>query len=170
MGAAICTGDRWVAVPSEGGHALVAPRTLREVELLKAAMGITLQPVCWEDLLSGKGLPLLHQAVCAVDGVAYEPKTAAQITASQMPDCIATLHSFCELLGRAAGDLALMFAARGGVYLKGGVLDYLKDFLPTSNFRAAFEDKGDYSNYMKTIPTYNVLLHQMALLGCAAAR
>jgi len=165
----------WHAIPCEGGHASVAPTTGREAALLQAAWGLGLKHVCWEDFLSGTGLPLLHHAVCLVDGFAYQTLTPAQIGEAALvqadPAALATLTTFCDLLGSAAGDLALMTGARGGVYVKGGVLDRVlelaPDFLRRSNFRQNFCAKGAYSGYMQNIPTWFITTQQLALRGCA---
>jgi glucokinase len=167
----------WHAIPSEGGHASAAPANASETALLKAAWELGLQHVCWEDFLSGTGLPLLYQCVCHSHGYDFAPKTPADITNGALNErneaCLATLLIFCELLGSAAGDLALMTGARGGVYVKGGVLDRVLEldphFLTASNFRKHFEAKGAYSSYLRSIPTWFITTEQLALRGCAAA-
>ncbi len=170
----------WHALPCEGGHASLAPTTAREAVLLQAAWDIVPQAaggshLCWEDFLSGTGLPLLHRAVCAVDDLPYLALLPSQIGEAALlhadAACLATLQTFCAMLGSAAGDLALMTGARGGVYIKGGVLDRMlelaPDFLAQSEFRLRFEAKGGYANYMQAIPTWFIKTPQIALRGCA---
>ena len=165
----------WHAMPCEGGHASVAPANAREAALLQAAWDMGSEHVCWEDWLSGTGLPLLHRAVCAVDGLVYQSLTPAQMGEAALlhkdTACLATLQTFCALLGSAAGDLALMMGARGGVYIKGGVLDRMlelaPDFFTQSTFRARFEAKGAYQAYLQSIPTWFIKTPQIALRGCA---
>jgi glucokinase len=167
----------WQAIPSEGGHVSIAPANDRDAALLKAAWELGLQHVCWEDFLSGTGLPLLYQCVCHSHGYDFAPMTPAQITNGALKTgdepCLATLLIFCDLLGSAAGDLALMTGARGGVYIKGGVLDRVLEldphFLTASNFRKRFEAKGAYSGYLQSIPTWFITTEQLALRGCATA-
>jgi glucokinase len=166
---------KWHAIPCEGGHASFAPNNSREAAILKAAWTIEPRHICWEDFLSGTGLPLLHLAVCSVDGFKGALRKPTEITQAAFTDndaaCLATLHIFCELLGSVAGDLALMVGARGGVYIKGGVLDRVleiePDFLQRSRFRERFEAKGAYSAYLQTIPTWFITAQQLALRGCA---
>lgn len=57
--------------------------------------------------------------------------------------------------------------ARGGIYIGGGVIGRLDDYFAQSGFRAAFEAKGRFENYMKRIPTYVIRAEQPALIGCA---
>ncbi len=180
----------WYAMPCEGGHASVAATNEREALLLQSAWKFAYETsgashskthesvpahCCWESLLSGTGLPLLHRAVCLTDGFDYEVRTAEQIgfgaLKEKSPPCVATLATFCELLGSAAGDLALMMGARGGVYIKGGVLDRMLEmdlnFFKHSKFRERFEAKGAYAGYLQAIPTWFIKTPQLALRGCA---
>ena len=54
----------------------------------------------------------------------------------------------------AAADLALITGAYGGVYIAGGIVPACIDVIRTSGFRARFEDKNRYTNYMRAIPTW----------------
>ena len=57
----------WVALPGEGGHATLAPHDAFEDAVLAQARRHHAH-VSAERLLSGIGLPLLHEAVAAADG------------------------------------------------------------------------------------------------------
>ena len=59
------------------------------------------------------------------------------------------LALFVTCLGRTAGDLALVFKSRGGVFLTGGIAQKIVPALKTANFRAAFEDKAPHSALMR---------------------
>ena len=76
---------------------------------------------------------------------------------------------FCGFLGSVAGDLALTLGARGGIYIGGGVMKHLRSHLPRSGFRAAFEDKGRFSEYLRTIPTWLIQAENAGLRGAATA-
>jgi glucokinase len=76
---------------------------------------------------------------------------------------------FCAGLGTAAGNLALTFGARGGVYLAGGILPQLGEFLAASEFRARFESKGRLSAYVRPIPAFVIAAANPGLLGAAVA-
>ncbi|EJZ21954.1 glucokinase, partial [Rhizobium sp. Pop5] len=67
-------------------------------------------------------------------------------------------------LGRVAGDLAMVFMARGGVYLSGGISQKIIPALKKPEFRLAFEDKAPHSALLRTIPTY-VVTHPLAALA-----
>jgi glucokinase len=65
------------------------------------------------------------------------------------------------MLGTIAGNAALMFGARGGVYIAGGIAPRFADFLARSQFRARFEGKGRLQTYLAPIPT-SVIVHVAA--------
>ena len=78
-----------------------------------------------------------------------------------------TLDRFCLILGAVAGDLALSFGARGGVFVSGGIAPRIADRLAASGFRARFEGKGRMSDYLSAIPTYLVVHPYPAIVGAA---
>ena len=46
------------------------------------------------------------------------------------------------MLGTFAGNVALTFGARGGVYIAGGIAPRITDFMAQSKFRVRFEQRG----------------------------
>jgi len=172
MGFVVRHGGRWLVLPSEGGHANLASTDPLEAEVL----GFLLQRfefVGWETVLSGPGLVNLYQAVCEVWGAAPEVDQPSQITQRALtvedPVCHQSLEIFCNLLGTAAGGLAVTVCATGGVYVAGGILPKLGDFFERSQFRRRFEQRGPMSDYVKAIPTRLVLEPELGLVGSAAA-
>jgi len=93
--------------------------------------------------------------------------TAAGLDGSD-PAAVETLSLFATYLGRIAGDLALVFMARGGVYLAGGISQRIVPALQRPGFRAAFEDKAPHSALLRSIPTF-VVTHPLAALSGLAA-
>ena len=125
-----------------------------------------------ERAVSGPGLTDLHQAVAASHGHGVEPILPAEVEARALSgeDEIAeeALDVFVTWLGRFAGDVALTFGARGGVYLGGGIAPKLLSRLAQDDFRAAFEHKGRMSDYVAPIPIFVILADYAALKGAAA--
>jgi glucokinase len=80
----------------------------------------------------------------------------------------AALDRFCAMLGSVAGDFALAFGARRGVYIAGGIAPRILAFLEASAFRARFEAKGRMGDYMKAIPTWVVTAPYAAMTGAAS--
>jgi len=169
--AGLARGERGdIAIATEGGHAAFAPYDETEVEVwkrLKARYG----RVSIERLLSGPGIFDLYQALADIDGVAAElPDDRAVVEAANNDDdprAAATIDRFCAILGSVAGDLALSFGARGGVFVSGGLAPRVAERLAVSQFRARFEDKGRLSPYVAEIPTSLVLHPYPAIVGAA---
>jgi glucokinase len=65
------------------------------------------------------------------------------------------------MLGTVAGNVALMFGARGGVYIAGGIAPRITEFMARSEFRARFEQKGRFRNYLEAIPS-SIIVHPAA--------
>jgi glucokinase len=160
---------RDVALATEGGHAGFAPQDELETEVwrrLKARHG----RVSIERLLSGPGMFDLYRAMAELDGVpaALEDEKAV-LAAGEAGEALpaAVLDRFCAILGAVAGDLALTYGARGGVYVSGGIAPRLVDRLIGGAFRSRFQDKGRLSEYVAQIPTYLIVHPYAALVGAA---
>jgi len=160
----------WQVLASEGGHADLAPGSHLEVELW-GRLATSHSPVCWETALSGRGLVNLYEAMSAVWGVPAKNLSPGEILAQgsdmQDPVCHQTLETFCSLLGSAAGNLALTVAATGGVYLAGGILPRMLDFVRSSPLRRRFEERGDLSAYAQQIPLLIVTESEPGIIGAA---
>ena len=158
-----------MAVATEGGHAAFAPSDDVEVEVwsqLRACHG----RVSIERLLSGRGLFDIYGVLARLNQTeATLTDEKAVFEAAAKGDALAgeTLDRFCGILGSVAGDLALSFGARGGVFVSGGIAPRMADRLASGAFRARFEDKGRLAAYVKEIPTSLVLHPYPALIGAA---
>jgi glucokinase len=74
---------------------------------------------------------------------------------------------FFAILGAAAGNFALTFGARGGVYIAGGIAPRYIDILRRSDFRARFLAKGRFADYLAEIPTFIITHPSIGLVGAA---
>lgn len=163
--ACLIPGSQGAAViASEGGHATLPATCPREdaiVDYLRRHFG----HVSAERAVSGSGLKNLYRAVAAIDGASVPERSAAEITQGALdgacPTSRAALDLFCAMLGTVAGNVALNFGARGGVYIAGGIAPRIVRHLERSEFRARFEAKGRFRNYLETIPA-NVIVHPNA--------
>jgi glucokinase len=159
-----------IAIATEGGHAAFAPTDDCEIEVLERMHARYGGRVSIERLLSGRGLYELYEALAAIrGGEATLADQVAVMGAAAQGDPLAgeTLDRFCAILGGVAGDLALTFGARGGVFVSGGIAPRMADRLAASKFRERFEDKGRLSGYVREIPTSLVLHPHPALLGAS---
>jgi glucokinase len=120
-----------------------------------------------ERVISGPGLENIFQAIAVIDGHGELAADAADITISALEHkcqrAREALSLFCAFLGSFAGNIALTFGARGGVYIGGGISPRILNFLTQSDFRKRFESKGRFRNYLRTIPTH-VITHPAATL------
>ena len=161
LGMGIVVGDE--CLPSEGGHARVAPVGAFERELLAFGESEVDEHggvVAWEHWLSGRGLVALYRAVCAVWGAKAEPVSAEDITRRGQDDadpvCRTTLETWCGLLATAAGGLAATALTFGGVYLTGSLCMAMADMIRSPLFRRRFEDAAWAADYLAGMPIYLV--------------
>jgi glucokinase len=155
-------------IASEGGHSTVPGSSVREdavIQLLRRRFG----HVSSERALSGGGIENLYCALSELDGAPAPHRTTAEITEAALEGRCATsraaLDMFCAMLGTVAGNIALSFGARGGVYIAGGIVPRISAFLTQSSFRDRFEAKGRFTRYMKSIPIYVIVRPDVTFLG-----
>ncbi len=163
-----------VAVITEAGHATLPAETEREERVI-AAMRRRMGHVEIElGALSGAGLQNLYEAVAEVDGAKAPQRDAAAITAAALDGSCdlsrTVLEMFCAILGSVAGNLAVTFGARGGVYIAGGIVPRFPKFLAASTFRERFEAKGRFRDYLHPIPTSIIVKPDASFAGLKAFR
>lgn len=162
---------RWVSLPGEGGHVDFAANSEEEdliLEILRAELG----HVSAERVLSGAGLVNLYRAIVKADDRVPEnlkPKDVSQRALDDScTDCRRALAMFCVCMGRFGGNLALNLGTFGGVYIAGGIVPRFLEFFKASGFRAAFEDKGRFKDYVQSIPVFLITHDKPGLLGAGA--
>jgi glucokinase len=157
-------------LPSEAGHVAFAPVDRHQADLLNV-LWERYRRVSIERVLSGSGLACLYWANCRLGGQCRE-LPAPEITAGAHagdPHCLQAVRDFCAILASMAGDVALMMGATDGVYLSGGILPRLLDFLDETQFRELFEDKGRFREINSATPLAIVLTEHPGLRGCVEA-
>lgn len=173
VAAVVRQGDDAVVAATEGGHMAFAPADETEIEILKL-LTRRFGRVSLERLLSGPGLSNLRWALGQMNGVDVDPLPPNEIVRRALARsdalCVDTLNRFCGIYGHVAGDVALAFGARGGMFLGGGIAPRLFEWLSASDFRRRFEAKGRLSGYVADIPTQVILHPYAALLGAAGVR
>lgn len=169
--ALIPSASGWLTLPSEGGHAAIGCETdlERQVVSILAAQG---DHISVEWLLCGAGMERLHSALAQVNGGDAVTYSAADIThaAIHQTDKLAeqTVTVFCEWLASVAGDKALTYGARGGVFLAGGILPRWKGLIEKTRFAERFASKGVMSDYLASVPVRVIDTENPALIGAAA--
>lgn len=167
----IPVGQGWHALSGEGGHMTLSAADDYEAELLRLARR-RWPHVSAERLLSGIGLPLLHECVRQAEGLPGQEMRTEDILSNGLagdPSARKTLEVFCAMLGSFAGNVALTLGAVGGVFIGGGLVPRLGDFFLASDFRARFERKGRFEAYLASIGTAVITDTMVALQGVSAA-
>ncbi|HEY5616544.1 MAG TPA: glucokinase [Vicinamibacterales bacterium] len=168
-------GGRLRPLPSEGGHADFAPRTDREIELLRI-LRADFGRVEVEHILSGPGLLNLHRfthgrEACGEVSESAPERRAAAISeaamAARCPACVEALSIFVSVYGAEAGNLALRGVAASGVYIGGGIAPKILPALRNGLFIDAFRAKGDMSAFLSRTPVKVILNPEAGLLGAA---
>jgi glucokinase len=178
-------GGSWVAVASEGGHMDFAPRSEDEIGLLVYLQERLGGRVSVERVVSGPGLFNLYEYLRdraglpentrvrqALDSGEDPSKVIGEAALAEDPDktcglCSRAVSLFVSAYGAAAGNLALVGTATGGLYLGGGIAPKLLPRLLDGGFLHAFFDKGRFRDFMEAVPVRVILNDRAALLGAA---
>jgi glucokinase len=169
------SGDRYIVAPTEGGHCDFAPRTSREIDLLRH-MKKSGEPVSFEMVLSGRGFLTLHQFLDpnvlhpGFDDPAADP--APEITRRALdascPVCVQALDMWVSLYGAEAGNLALKSLSLGGLFVAGGIAARILPKMTDGTFFRAFCLKSKFAGLLSQVPVHLVLTDESPLLGAAA--
>lgn len=172
-----------IVVAGEGGHQGFSPQSAEQAALwqhLFAQHG----RVTAEDIISGPGLARVHAflgggdwspaaigaaATGSTAGAAAGPSSAAD--GAPGPDAAtagAALRLWLSAYGAFAGDLALTWLARGGVYLAGGIAGKLIGDAEAATFLAAFNAKREHRALAEAMPVRLVREERLGLLGALA--
>lgn len=165
------TPSGWIAISGEGGHVTLPAIEPRELEIV-AALRRRFGHVSAERAVSGQGLVNLYTAIAELSGAAAPPGLdPAEVTQRAMdggdPVAREALDHFCAMLGTVAGNLTLTLGALGGCFIAGGIAPKIQAFFAGSRFRARFEEKGRFRDYLAAIPTWLVIRRTPAFLGLA---
>jgi glucokinase len=152
---------RYLALPSEGGHALfpfVSPREQAYAEFLRQKSG---QPQLIGDLVvSGNGLRHLHWFLSG------EELSAREVIARLQPSS-ETLAWAATFYGRVCRNFALEVLARGGIYIAGGVAARSPQLLTHPNFQREFIDCPAMAHLLQDIPVWLIDNQESGLWGAA---
>ncbi len=165
------TSSGWQTLNGEGGHVDFAPTDETGIVVWRY-LANKLGRVSAEELLSGRGIVNTYQALCDHNSISPRYTQPHEVTAAgvQKEDKVAydAVSFYCKAMGSFAGNLALNLCTTGGVFIAGGITSRITDFFINSEFRAAFENKGSFSNYVKDIPTFLINEPDHGLLGTLA--
>lgn len=159
-----------LVLPSEAGQLAFAPGTLREIAVLRHLLA-QVPYVANEHLISGPGLLRLYQTLCAIDAVPARQTDPADIAdAARRGSDVQALESvmlLCAMLGSVIGDLVLAGGATS-VYIAGGIMPKIQDFLQTSDFHARFINKGVLRPLLERVPVRLIENPHKGVIGAAS--
>jgi glucokinase len=164
---------------SEGSHADFGPRDQLQTDLLNHVRQAH-QHVSWERIVSGsfgfaniyrflklRGVPSGNDFNASLPDHDYGPEVVAAANAG-CPRSEKTIELFISCLGAEAGNLALKVKATQGIYVSGGVTQFILPWLTSRTwFMDAFRDKGRFREFMESIPVKIVTDTQLPLRGAA---
>ena len=158
-------GDRYCVIAGEGGHMGFAPQTTEQCELWRWLFDENGR-VTTEDIVSGPGLARIYAFFGG------RPQRAEGIGNAALggsdPIAVKTLNLWLQCYGAFAGDLALHWLARGGVYLAGGIAAKLLPGSDVSPFVEAFLAKREHRHLGEDMPVRLVTDEGLGLRGTLA--
>lgn len=159
-----------LVLATEAGQMSLAPDTALEREILTHLAGEQTY-VPYERVLCGPGLVTLYDVLSGMRGIPAALGSPESVTAAALDqsDAVAeeTLQTFCALLGSYAGNLALLYGASGGVYLTGGILPGMRDFLAGSRLIQRFLNKDRMRAFLERVPVKLMEQSQLGVIGAA---
>ncbi|MGB8012276.1 MAG: glucokinase [Terriglobales bacterium] len=167
-------GEKYQVAASEVGQADFAPRTEREIQLLRH-LKTHLPQVTWEEVVSGRGFRRIHEflnpAVRHELFTSPEANAASEITqfalAHSCPVCVDTLELWTEILGSVTGNFALQTMALGGIYVAGGIAAKILPKLKDGTFFRSFCVSNKLAPVLAGIPIAVVVNEEAPMLGAA---
>lgn len=169
----VWNGDRYIAIPGEGGHVTMPATTQREFDIFRT-LHYKYRHVSAERVCSGKGLVNIYNAIRILDGRGDDlpDRTAEEISTLAIEKkcevCEECLDLMIGFLGHRAGNLALTLGTFGGIYIAGGIIKKLGEYFYTSRFRKEFLAKGRMRDYLSPMPTFVVQHPYPAFAGLYA--
>ena len=149
---------------TEGGHMDFAPGNPNEARL-HAHLTERFGHVSYERILSGDGLLDTYRHIAGQSAPLATPAAIVDGARAHDRHAAAAIALFADILAGYAGNLALAFNPTGGIYLCGGLLAHLSDWLTPTIFRNRYAAKGRMSDFVKRIPVFLTIRHDTGLVG-----
>ena len=161
----------YVAYPSEGGHINFPFTDEEEIALSKYFKRKHKKGVILEDVLSGRGIENLYNAL---NNIKYKdaPKSlsAKEISDSRNSnECSKEAFDlFIKFYARGCRNFALDVLATGGLYIGGGIVAKNISAFGQS-FIDEFIDNETFGRLLEDIPIYMIINYDISLIGAAYA-
>ena len=172
-------GRKFIAHPSEGGHAGFSPENRIQSGLFRYLLSKNGAVSC-ENVCSGPGIRNIYEYFKTID-YAKDPKeissaietaidpspviTQYALKSANAALSVKTIETFISILGKIAGNIALTFFATGGLYLGGGIPKIVLPFIKKKGFMDSFTGKGPITRILSQIPVKVITHSNPALIG-----
>lgn len=161
----IWEGDRYRVISGEGGHFGFSPQTPEQLELARWLLATNAR-VTTEDIVSGPGLARIY---AFFGGRPQQADTIGQaVLAGSDPLARQAFDLWLSCYGAFAGDLAMHWLARGGVYLAGGMAAKLMPGVDCTPFIDAFLAKREHRDLVHDMPICLTTAEDLGLRGALA--
>ncbi|MDY0211580.1 MAG: glucokinase [Desulfuromonadaceae bacterium] len=166
-------GGRFYPQASEGGHIDFAPLNQEQEGLLKW-LHSRWDHVSYENILSGSGLATLYRfGLERNNPTASMTEVSARVLAPEIHRlaragdevAVDAIRLFVNIYGQFVGNAALMWPARAGIYIAGGIGAKIAAWMKSHEFVSYFLNKGTMRPLVETMPVYLVMDEMIGLKG-----
>jgi len=166
--------DRYIPVPSEGGHADFAAQAELDIGLVNYIHSIGEHEcnISWENVLSGKGISRIYtffglyktyEQTLAPAVAPHPDKIFANRNRDQQ--CWDTFALYTTYYARCAKNWALDALALGGIYIAGGIAAHNVDMFKLDIFLHEFASCGKQQRLLKSLPIWVIADYNVSIYG-----
>src|SRR3989344_4110482 len=158
--------EAYIPYPSEGGH---GDFPIMNEEELKLARFIV-KGVCYEDLVSGRGIESIYQFLKQTKHQKSPNLSAQEISKTRKTNYCSreAFDLFAIFYARCARNFALEVLPFGGIYIAGGIAMKNPDIF-SRKFTKEFCNNEAFSRLLSTIPIFLITNYDISLKGAAFA-
>jgi glucokinase len=167
--------ERYIPLPSEGGHADLAAQNQLEFDLIQFIQETENRTctVSWEDVLSGDGIKRLYRFFMVragkdihdVGNGPHPDEIFKQCNKSQQ--CFETFQLYTTFYARCAKNFALDALALGGLYIAGGIAAKNLPLFKQEAFMKEFINCGKQKALLAHVPIFVITDYNVSLYGAA---
>lgn len=175
--------DAYVPIPSEGGHVDFPAKDEFELKLVDYVRRHKGVEVCYEELLSGRGIENIYdflrsrkgfQSTSMTDEIDRSAQRSMLISKYREKDpiCKETFRLFAKYYARCGKNFVLDTLAMGGLYIAGGIAAKNKGIFRLPDFLEEFLHcpPTQYKEVIERTPIYVILDYDISIIGaCFAA-
>ncbi len=155
-------------ISTEAGHILFQALDSHDFEFLDF-LKEKVNESSYEEVLSGRGLEKVYEFS---HGKRLSAPVIAELAKERDRDARQALRVYFKYLGRFCSQLTLCYLPLGGIYLGGGVINALIDFLLEEEYKSLFMENFLSSKrlnfLLEKIPIFAIRHPFPVLLGCKA--